>query len=71
MNNLSKSEWTISKIALSAFLGTIISILVVQHEINPKFVIGCLIVLMFVIASNAVYVLSKRKKYIKSNSENH
>ncbi|MCM3711948.1 hypothetical protein M3191_15550 [Sporosarcina luteola] len=62
MKFLTHYEWRISKIALTALLGTFIAIIVIQRELNLTFAIGYLAFFAVVVACNAIYVFFKRKK---------
>lgn len=62
MKKLAHSEWRFSVMALTALIGGIIGIYVVNRELNPMFVFWYLIALVLVIIANAIYVFYKRKK---------
>lgn len=61
MNKRAHSEWRVSVTALAALLGTFISIIVMQRELNLTFAIWYLSVFALVVAGNAIYVCYKRK----------
>lgn len=62
MKKPTHSEWRLSVMALTAFIGGIIGIYVVNREINSTFVFWYLTALVLVTAANAIYVFYKRKK---------
>ena len=62
MKKVSLSEWKLSVIALAALLGTFISIIFFQRELNLTFAIWYLSIFALVVAGNAIYVFYKRKR---------
>lgn len=62
MNHLIQSEWKLSVYAVAAMIGTFIGIFIVLRELNLTFVMIYLAIVAFIIAGNAIYVFSNRKK---------
>ncbi len=63
MNDLIQSEWKLSVYALATMIGTFLGIFIVLRELNLIFVMIYLAVVALIIAGNAIYIFSKRKKY--------
>lgn len=70
MKALEKSEWRLSLIAIASTIGCFLSIIIVQRELNPTFAMWFLAGALLVIAGNAIYVFSKRKRNNGSGNEN-
>lgn len=70
MKRLEKPEWRLSMVAIASTIGTFLSILIVQRELNLTFAMWYLTVVGLVIAANVIYVLLKRKKNNRMGDEN-
>lgn len=62
MKKSQNPEWWLSKIAIASMVGTFLSILIMQRELNLTFAIWYLVVVLLVVVGNVIYVFSKRKR---------
>lgn len=62
MKKSQNPEWRLSLIAIASMIGTFLSILIMQRELNLKFAMWYFIVVLFVVAGNTIYVFYKRKR---------
>lgn len=70
MKRLEKPEWRLSKVAIASTIGTFLSILIVQRELNLTFAMWYSAVVSLVIAANMIYVFFKRKRSNRKEDAN-
>ena len=61
MKKLQNPEWRLSMAAIASTIGTFLSIIIVQRELNATFAMWYLVIVVLVVAGNAIYVFYKRK----------
>lgn len=57
----SNPDWIVSRLAITALIGTFIGIFVVERELNLTFALWYLSIVGCVVACNWIFVISKRK----------
>ncbi|GKV57529.1 hypothetical protein NCCP2222_34760 [Sporosarcina sp. NCCP-2222] len=62
MKILLHPDWIVSRLAITALIGTFIAILFVNRELNLTFAIWFLSLVSLMVACNVIYVIFKRKK---------